>query len=127
LDEHGKKMSKSIGNVIDPISVCKKYGADILRLAFTLTDFQDDIRFSENLLQQTSEIYRRIRNTLFKFILSNISDYAPQQNHIYSDVDKRILSELSDNIKKINKFGYDKYDFALVVKTINNHVINLSS
>jgi isoleucyl-tRNA synthetase len=127
LDEQGRKMSKSIGNVIDPLDACNKYGADILRLAFASTDYQDDIHFSENILKQTSETYRRIRNTLFKFILSNISDYQLIDNPQYSEIDKRILNELDDNIKQINTLGYEKYNFALIIKIINNHVIKLSS
>jgi isoleucyl-tRNA synthetase len=126
LDEQGRKMSKSVGNVIDPIDVCNKYGADILRLSFMISDYQDDIKFSENMIKQTSEIYRRIRNTLFKFILSNISDYQYIDNPQYSEIDLRILNELKENIKKIND-SYAKYDFALIIKTINNHVIKLSS
>lgn len=127
LDEQGRKMSKSIGNVIDPLDICNRYGADILRLAFVCSDFQDDIKFSENMIKQVSEIYRRIRNTLFKFILSNISDYQLIGNPKYSEADLRILNELQENIKLINEEGYDKYNFVLIIKTINNHVTKLSS
>lgn len=127
LDEQGRKMSKSIGNVIDPLDICNKYGADILRLIFATCDYQDDVRFSENMIQQVSETYRRIRNTLFKFILANISDYELIDNPKYSEVDLRILNELQENIDVINKNGYEKYNFALIIKVINNHVIKLSS
>jgi isoleucyl-tRNA synthetase len=120
-------MSKSLGNVIDPLNICNQYGADILRLAFVCSDYQNDIRFSNNLIKQVSETYRRIRNTLFKFILSNISDYQLIDNPQYSEVDIRALNELQDNIRLINKEGYDKYDFSLIVKIINNHIIKLSS
>jgi isoleucyl-tRNA synthetase len=78
-------------------------------------------------LNQIAEIYRRIRNTLFKFCLANISDfnYEVDKQEAYSEVDLLILNQLGNNIKKINE-AYAKYDFATVVRTINSHVIELS-
>jgi isoleucyl-tRNA synthetase len=78
-------------------------------------------------LNQVSEIYRRIRNTLFKFCLSNISDFnfVKDQSIDYSEVDAFVLDQLLQNVKKINK-AYEQYDFASVVRIINTHVIELS-
>jgi isoleucyl-tRNA synthetase len=85
------------------------------------------VRVSDNILNQVAEIYRRIRNTLFKFCLANISDFNYKTNRCeeYSEVDLFILNQLSNNVKKINE-AYEKYDFATVVRTINSHVIELS-
>jgi isoleucyl-tRNA synthetase len=78
-------------------------------------------------LNQIAEIYRRIRNTLFKFCLANISDfdYEVDKQEEYSETDLLILNQLATNVRKIND-AYEKYDFANVVRTINSHVIELS-
>ena len=75
VDEQGRKMSKSLGNGIDPISVCQQYGADILRLWAANSNYANDVSISTNILNQNSEIYRRIRNSLFRFCLNNIADF----------------------------------------------------
>ena len=74
VDGHGKKMSKSQGNVISPQEICNKYGADILRLWTASTDYSGELNISETIIQRTIESYRRIRNTL-SFLIGNISDY----------------------------------------------------
>jgi isoleucyl-tRNA synthetase len=79
-DENGVKMSKSIGNVIDPMDIFNQYGADILRLSVATANYKNDAKFGKTIFVQVSEMYRRIRNTLFKFILSNISDFDPNKN-----------------------------------------------
>ncbi|MDR3257839.1 MAG: isoleucine--tRNA ligase [Mycoplasmataceae bacterium] len=128
LDEQGRKMSKSVGNVIDPLVVCEKYGADVLRLWAANTDYQIDVKVSDNILLQTTEIYRRLRNTLFRFCLANTSDFDISKNGNYSfdEVDTFVLNQLSDNINRIN-LHYENYDFNNVVKIINGHIIELSS
>lgn len=77
-DEDGRKMSKSLGNVINPRDVIDKYGADILRLWVASSDYTMDIKISDNILQQQVEIYRKLRNTL-RFLLGNIYDFDPPQ------------------------------------------------
>jgi isoleucyl-tRNA synthetase len=128
LDEQGRKMSKSIGNVVDPNKVCEKFGADILRMWVASSNYRDDIRIGDNILTQVSETYRRVRNTLFKFILSNISDfdYKVNKQNKFSEPDLLILGQLRENVKKINAF-YDEFNFIEVIETINNHVVELSS
>ena len=74
VDGQGKKMSKSLGNVIYPEEVIKKFGAEILRLWVSAEDYRDDIRISPQILQQLTEAYRRIRNTC-RFLLGNVSDF----------------------------------------------------
>ena len=76
LDGEGRKMSKSLGNVIDPNKVCEQMGADILRLWVSSVEYTGDVRVSDTLLKQVSESYRKIRNT-FKFMLGNLFDFDP--------------------------------------------------
>ncbi|HHC24722.1 MAG TPA: isoleucine--tRNA ligase, partial [Desulfobacterales bacterium] len=94
VDKSGKKMSKSLGNVIAPGEVIDKYGAEILRLWVSATDYRDDIRISENILKQLSDAYRRIRNTC-RFMLGNLSDFDPLKHAVplesMPDIDKFAL------------------------------------
>jgi len=76
VDGEGKKMSKSLGNVISPQDIIKDYGADILRLWVASSDYNEDIRISPEILSRLTEAYRKIRNTL-RFILSNLYDLIP--------------------------------------------------
>ncbi len=128
LDEQGRKMSKSLGNVIDPNEVCKQFGADVLRLWAASSNYQEDVSVSKNILTQCAETYRRIRNSLFKFVLANISDFSYSKNKKteFDEYDKFVLSTLKINLAKINK-AFDNFDFLAIVKIINLHVIDLSA
>ncbi|XQP55513.1 MAG: isoleucine--tRNA ligase [Mycoplasmoidaceae bacterium] len=128
VDEQGRKMSKSLGNGVDPLKVCAKYGADILRMWVANSNYVADVAISENILKQISEIYRRIRNSLFRFCLSNLADYdfAKDAKYFFGPEDLYVLNQLKTNIKKINQ-AYETFDFSVIVKTINAHVIELSS
>ena len=77
----GKKMSKSLGNVVAPDEVIQKHGAEILRLWVSASDYRDDIRISENILKQLSDAYRRIRNTS-RFMLGNLYDFDPEKHAV---------------------------------------------
>ncbi|MGD9108673.1 MAG: isoleucine--tRNA ligase [Gammaproteobacteria bacterium] len=79
VDEHGHKMSKSLGNVVDPNKVMKTAGADILRLWASSIDYAGEIPISDEIFKRTSDVYRRIRNTA-KFLLSNINDFVPSKD-----------------------------------------------
>ena len=127
LDDQGRKMSKSIGNVIDPLKVCEQFGADILRMWVANSDYQDDVRISNDILDQISEMYRRIRNSIFKFILSNLSDfvYEKDKSTDFDLADVYILNELKQNMNKIID-AYENYNFSIVIKTINLEAIKLS-
>ena len=127
LDDQGRKMSKSIGNVIDPLKVCDQFGADILRMWVANSDYQDDVRISNDILKQISEMYRRIRNSIFKFILSNLSDFNYEQNKSldFDSADAFVLNNLKQNMVKIID-AYENYNFATVIKTINFEAIKLS-
>ncbi len=81
VDGSGKKMSKSVGNVIPPEKVIKRYGAEVLRLWVSAEDYQDDIKISDEILQRLTEAYRKIRNTI-RYLLSNISDFEPDSHAV---------------------------------------------
>ncbi|SDW04774.1 Isoleucyl-tRNA synthetase [Marininema mesophilum] len=122
LDGEGKKMSKSLGNVIDPLKVMKNYGADILRLWVSSTDYQADVRVSEDILKQIAEAYRKIRNTL-RFLLGNLADFAPVEYAVQvadlDEIDRYALIKLQRLIEKVTT-GYENYDFHTVYYQIHH-------
>lgn len=124
IDEKGRKMSKSLGNGIDPMVIVNKYGADILRLWVANSEYFNDISISENIIKQSAEMYRKIRNTI-RFLLSNLSDYQHQKidlNGVHL-----LINEKLNNLKIVIKENYDNYQFINVIKNINNFIIDLSS
>lgn len=130
LDEKGKKMSKSRGNVINPLEIIEKHGADVLRLWFFSVDFTTDICISEKTLQSTIEIYRKIRNTC-RYILGNLSNFNPETDQIafqeMKEIDKFALIELHKLIKKTTS-AYENYEFHKIVHFIKNYcILDLSS
>lgn len=130
LDEQGRKMSKSIGNVILPSKVINQFGADILRLWVASVDFQSDVRVSDNGFKQVSEVYRKIRNT-FRFLLGNLADFDHQTDSVsyenLREVDRYILVKLNKLVEKVRK-SYETYDFAAVYHSVHNFcTIELSS
>ncbi|MCF8111681.1 MAG: isoleucine--tRNA ligase [Desulfobacteraceae bacterium] len=130
VDGHGKKMSKSQGNVIAPKKVIDKYGAEILRLWVAASDYKDDIRISENILKQLSDAYRRIRNTC-RFMLGNLYDFDPAQNEVspseMKDMDRFMLHRLQDLVQRCRQ-AYDAYEYHVVYHSLYNYcTIDLSS
>ncbi|QGS52138.1 isoleucine--tRNA ligase [Spiroplasma tabanidicola] len=123
-DEQGKKMSKSIGNTIDPLEIANDLGVDILRLWVASADYTDDQKLGKEILKQVSENYRKLRNTL-RFLLSNLSDFDSQKNYQneFKDVDLFALHNLT-TVK--NKFiaSFNDYNFNIALKHLNNYVVN---
>ena len=125
VDAKGNKMSKSKGNVIAPQKIIDRLGSDILRLWVASTDSSSEMNVSEEILNRTSDKYRKIRNTI-KFLLSNIADYDPtnlSNQSITIELDKWILKKtfaVQDEIKK----HYDSYNFHLLSQTIHSFCVN---
>ena len=113
MDGQGRKMSKSLGNTIVPKDIIEKYGADILRLWVSSVDYREDVRISENILQQMSDAYRRIRNTA-RFLMGNLNDFDYENKKVnYEDmyeIDKWALHKLEELKEKTTEY-YDKYEF----------------
>ena len=113
MDGQGRKMSKSLGNTIIPKDIIEKYGADILRLWVSSVDYREDVRISENILQQMSDAYRRIRNTA-RFLMGNLNEFDYENDKVeYNDmleIDKWAMHKLEELKEKTTKF-YDKYEF----------------
>lgn len=120
VDGEGRKMSKSLGNVISPFDIIKDYGADILRLWVASSDYNEDIRISPEILSRLSESYRKIRNTV-KFILSNLYDFDPQKNKVnYGDlkrIDKWILGRFESVLISVDN-AYEHFEFYKAYKGI---------
>lgn len=122
LDGEGRKMSKSIGNVVLPSKVMNQLGADILRLWVASVDYQSDVRVSDPILKQVSEVYRKIRNT-FRFLLGNLDGFNPDTDkvavHELPEVDRYMLVKLNKLITQ-SKLGYENYEFATIYNMVNN-------
>lgn len=121
LDGDGRKMSKSVGNVIDPNDVADDLGADLIRLWAASVDTSADVRVSEEILGQVAEVYRKIRNTI-RFLIQNTEDFNYATDGIAYDnlrgFDQYILSQLNTMVKDALA-AYDNYNFSEIYKEIN--------
>ncbi len=129
LDEKGRAMSKSMGNVIEPQEIIKDKGAEIIRLWVAMVNYQEDLRLGKKILAGLTEAYKKIRNT-WRFMLGNLNDYNPDKEEgkdSLSIVDKYILEryyELKRNIIK----AYDNFQFYKIYHLIYNFfVVDMSS
>jgi len=121
VDGHGKKMSKSVGNVVVPSEVIEKYGAEILRLWVASEDYRDDIKVSDEILKQVSDSYRKIRNTI-RYFLGNLHDFQPQRDSVpfaeLPELDRWALVKFEELKSKVTK-SYEKYEFHAIYQGLN--------
>ncbi|RZW25717.1 MAG: isoleucine--tRNA ligase, partial [Desulfobulbaceae bacterium] len=121
VDGQGKKMSKSVGNVVAPQEVIEKYGAEILRLWVASEDYRDDVKVSDEILAQVTDTYRKIRNTI-RYFLGNLSDFNAAVNSIAYDelepLDKWALSRFEELKSKVLD-AYEKYEFHSIYHGLN--------
>ncbi|MEC9484303.1 MAG: isoleucine--tRNA ligase [Candidatus Izemoplasma sp.] len=124
LDGDGRKMSKSIGNVVDPLKVMKQMGADILRLWVASVDYQSDVRISNKMMRQISESYRKIRNTI-RFMLGNLKNFNPDTDRVaYDDlaeIDQYMVQKMNI-LTKTTLERFDHFEFDGVYRDITNFV-----
>ncbi len=126
LDGQGRKMSKSLGNTVDPIKVMNVLGADILRLWVATSDYQSDLRISDDNLKQISEGYRKIRNTI-RYILGVISDFDVTDHYVSFSMRgnmNRAMTLRMDAIINEVIDSYDMYEFDKVYRVIMPFIIN---
>ena len=128
-DSNGQKMSKSLGNVVNPVDVCKSLGADVLRLWVASVDYKNDVNLSTELLNQISEGYRKIRNTI-RFLLGSLNGFNYKKEYIEysmrSKLDKIITIKLNQLVKDVINH-YQNYEFEKVYRTILSYIINTLS
>ena len=130
VDLHGRKMSKSLGNVVSPQQVMKDSGAEVLRLWVSMVDYRDEVRLGKEVLARTIEAYRKIRNT-FRYLLSNLYDFDPATDRIARErmlaVDRYALSAYAKLAADVRQ-AYNAYDFQSIFHAINAFVtVDLSA
>ncbi len=130
MDEQGRKMSKSLGNGVDPEEVMSTFGADVLRLWVSSVDYSQDVSISDNILKQVSDAYRRIRNT-FRFLLGNLDDFDFERDAVtnFDDLepfDRYVMVQLADLVKEVEN-AYETYRFNGVYRAIYDFANELSA
>jgi isoleucyl-tRNA synthetase len=119
LDQHGRAMHKSAGNVVSPQEVIQKVGADVLRLWVALCDYHEDVRLSDKLLEGPAESYRKLRNTL-RYLLGNTSDFGPQDRVDFQDLpelERFVLHRLSLVHKRVLA-DFENYQFRQAARAL---------
>lgn len=128
VDENGRKMSKSIGNVIDPIEICNEFGADVLRLWVGSVDYSQDMSVSRTIFERSSDAYRRIRNT-FRYLLSNLNDFTNDDFVSADDMlefDKWALARLYALVEETTQ-AYEDYHFHSAYRAWYDFIVSISS
>lgn len=121
VDGNGRKMSKSIGNIVAPQEVINKYGADMLRMWVASTDYSGELTISDEILKRVSESYRRIRNTL-RFLLANLNDFSIDKDGVALDemleIDRYALAYAAQLQERVVNQLYPSYQFHLIVQEL---------
>jgi isoleucyl-tRNA synthetase len=130
IDVDGRKMSKSLGNTIQPQEVIKESGAEILRLWVAMSDFREELRVGKQILQRVIEAYRKFRNTL-RYLVSNLYDFDPSRDRLPLDrlqeVERFILSRYGTAAATVLR-GYERYDYPTIFQTLNQFLtVDLSA
>jgi isoleucyl-tRNA synthetase len=122
VDENGRKMSKSLGNGIEPQDIMKTLGADILRLWIASADYSNEMSLSQEILKRNADAYRRLRNTA-RFLLSNLDGFVPARDLVAPAdmvaLDRWVVHRAFEVQQKIVS-AYERYDFAEIVQTLLN-------
>jgi isoleucyl-tRNA synthetase len=130
IDVDGRKMSKSLGNTIQPQEVIKESGAEILRLWVAMSDFREELRVGKQILQRVIEAYRKFRNTL-RYLASNLYDFDPLTDRVplaaMQEVDRFVLSRYGATAAAVLR-GYERYDYPGIFQTLNQFLtVDLSA
>ena len=130
VDAQGRKMSKSVGNVVAPQKVVNALGADVLRLWVAATDYRGEIAVSDEILKRTADSYRRLRNTL-RFLLANLNGFDPAKDQIEPadmlSLDRWVLEQARD-LQETVKRAYEEYEFHVIYQKVHNFcVVDLGS
>jgi isoleucyl-tRNA synthetase len=125
VDEDGRKMSKSLGNVVAPQDVIRQSGAEILRLWAMSSDYAEDLRIGPDIIKANVESYRKLRNTL-RFLLGNLTHYRPALAVPYAEMpelERFMLSRLAE-LDEMVRAGYDEFDFKRIFHALLNFAVN---
>ncbi|RHZ37673.1 class I tRNA ligase family protein [endosymbiont GvMRE of Glomus versiforme] len=124
VDERGKKMSKSLGNIIEPSEVIEKFGVDVIRLWVASADFTKEVKISVPLLQEIQGNYQKIRNTC-RFLLANLATLTSEKQLVeeLEPVDEWVLNKLN-KLVDYSQENYQKYNFNLIYQTLLHFCVN---
>ncbi len=122
LDGEGRKMSKSIGNIVEPQKIVNVYGADVLRLWAASVDYRNDVKIGDNIIKQLVEVFKKVRNTL-RFLVGNTFDFNPENDYVKYDelleIDKFALNNLQILINNVTQ-AFNSYEFYRYFQYLQN-------